>query len=240
MNDTHKLARIAGLLYGISLPTTGFWYGFGSSLAVGDAATVLAHVQAHRTTFEIALIAGGVGAVNHLILAVLLYRLFRPVGQTAAALVLVFGLASVPLCLAAIARQMDVLSLLNTPQIVNGDQLSLHVMLALQGYANLFLTAAIFWGVWLVPLGWLALRCGFVPRVLGVLMWLGAPFYVLAFAGSIVDPGYQLSVLGRIVGIASGVPDVIGEGGLALWLLIVGTRRAASSATQGTADVALT
>jgi hypothetical protein len=228
LSDTHKLARLAGLLYVLSLPTTGFWYGFGSSLAVGDAAAVLANVQMHRETLELALISGALGAVNHLVLAVLLYRLFRQTGQTAAALVLVFTAVSAPLSLAAIARQMDVLALLDAASAIGSEQLRFHVMLAMRGYTNLFLTSAIFWGVWLAPLGWLVWRCGFVPRVLGLLILLGAPFYVLAFAGSIFDPGYQTSLLGRVVGVASGIPDLIGEGGLALWLLIVGTRRPSS------------
>lgn len=232
MRDAHRLARLAGLLYVISLPTTGFWYGFGSTLGAGDAPAMLANLQMQRKTLEIALIAGALGAVNHLVLAVLLYRLFSPVGQTAAALTAAFGAASVPLSLAAMARQMDVLALLNAPPVVSGDQLQLQVWIAMRGYENLFLTSAIFWGAWLPPLGWLVLRCGFVPRVLGVLIWLGAPFYLLAFAGSIVDPGYQTSLLGRSVGLVSGIPDLIGEVGLALWLMIAGTRWAAARPAQ--------
>jgi uncharacterized protein DUF4386 len=68
------------------------------------------------------------------------------------------------------------------------------------------------------------LRCGFVPRVIGVLILLGAPLYVLAFAGQIIDAGYPTSLFGRIVGVASGIPDIVGEMGLALWLLVMGTR----------------
>jgi hypothetical protein len=199
---------------------------------VGDAAAVLANVRMRRETLELALISGALGAVNHLVLAVLLYRLFKQTGQTAAALVLVFTAVSAPLSLAAIARQMDVLALLDAAPAIGSEQLQFQVMLAMRGYTNLFLTSAIFWGVWLAPLGWLVLRCGFVPRVLGVLVWLGAPFYVLAFGGSVVDPGYQMSLLGRVVGIASGIPDLIGEGGLALWLLMVGTRRSSSASTK--------
>jgi hypothetical protein len=227
VNDAHKLARIAGLLYVLSLPTTGFWFGVGNSLELGNAAALLTNVQTHRQTFEIALIAGVLGAVDHLVLAVLLFRLFSPVGRTAAAILVVFTAVSVTLCLAAIARQMDVLALLDAAATINRDQLQLHVALAMRSYQSLFLTSAIFWGLWLAPLGWLVLNSGFVPRTLGWLLWLGVPFYVLAFVGGVFDPSYQESLLGRVAGIASGIPDVIGEGGLALWLLVVGTPRVA-------------
>ena len=224
MTDTHKLARFAGLLYVLSLPTTGFWYGFGSSLGLGDAAALLTNIQTNRLTFEFSLIAGAIGAVNHLVLVVLLYRLFSPVSQTAAALVLLFSAVGATLCLVAIGKQMDVLALLDSASPLDPNQLPLQVAIAMRGYANLFLTSAIFWGIWLLPLGWLALSCGFMPRVIGYLLCIGAPFYTLAFVGPIFDPGYPVSLLGRLVGVVSGIPDLFGEGGFALWLLIVGTR----------------
>lgn len=225
MTNTNTLARVAGLLYVLSLPTTGFWYGIGRSIGEGEAATVLANLQLHRAAFEVALLSGALGVVNHLVLAVLLYRLFTSSGEIAATLILVFTAISAPLSLAAIARQMDALALLDALPTIGPELLRSQVVLAMRGYSSLFLTSSIFWGLWLLPLGWLVLRCGFVPRVFGLLIIAGAPFYIAAFAGPILDPNFQLSPLCRAIGLVSGIPDVIGEGGLALWLLFVGTRR---------------
>ena len=228
-----KLARLAGLLYALTLPTTGLWYGTGRSLTAGDASTVLANLEASRALFELSIVAGAVGAVIHLVLVLMLYRLFRPVGERAATLMLAFLAASVPLSLAAVARQIDILALLDGTRglsTLGSEQIQTQVMLAIRGYDSLFLTSAIFWGLWLLPLGWLILRCGFIPRVLGFLVLLGAPFYLLAFAGPVFDPAYQESLLASIVGIASGIPDLVGEVGTALWLLIMGKRMGSSRA----------
>ena len=228
MTSNHKLARLAGLLYLILLPTTGLWYGTGRSLMAGDAAATLAKVQTGRTLFEVAIVAGAAGYVDYLIIGLVFYQLFSPVSKRAASLLLAFVAASVPLALAAVARQIDVLSLLDgakgapTP---GSDQLQVQVMQALHSSNNLFLMTNIFSGLWLIPLGWLMFRSGFAPRILYVMLMLGGVFYVLGFAGPVFNADYENTVFGRIVGISCGIPGVIGELGTGLWLLIRGARQ---------------
>ena len=228
MTSNHKLARLAGLLYLILLPTTGLWYGTGRSLMAGDAAATLAKVQTGRTLFEVAIVAGAAGYVDYLIIGLVFYQLFSPVSKRAASLLLAFVAASVPLALAAVARQIDVLSLLDGAKgapTLGGDQLQVQVMEALHSSNNLFLMTNIFSGLWLIPLGWLMFRSGFAPRILYVLLVLGGFFYVLGFGAPVFNAGYENTVFGRIVGISCGIPGVIGELGTGLWLLIRGTRQ---------------
>jgi hypothetical protein len=40
----------------------------------------------------------------------------------------------------------------------------------------------------------------------------------------VLDPGYATSLFGSIFGLATGVPELIGEVGTALWLSIMGAR----------------
>jgi len=221
---SNKLARLAGLLYLILLPTTGLWYGTGRSLMAGDAAATLAKVQASRTLFEVAIVAGAAGYVDYLIIGLVFYQLFRFVSKRAASLLLAFVAASVPLSLAAVARQIDVLSLLDGAPAFGSDQLQIQVIQALHSSNSLFLMTNIFSGLWLFPLGWLMFRSGFAPRILYIMLMLGGFFYVLGFAGPVFNADYENTVVGRIVGISCGIPGVIGELGTGLWLLIRGTR----------------
>jgi hypothetical protein len=228
LNSNDKLARLAGLLYLILLPTTGpaFFSGL-QLLGKGDAGTILAYVVANRDGFEFMILLGAIGFVDYLALAVVFYRLFSPVSKDVARLMVTFMVASVPLSLAALARRMDVLSVLDGARNSPGlgvDQMQAQVMSALQGANNLMLVAAIFWGLWLFPLGWLVFRSGFVPRVLGVLLMLGGFWYALIFVGTVLNPGYQETLMARAISFISGVPSVIGEMGTALWLLFVGMR----------------
>jgi hypothetical protein len=61
----------------------------------------------------------------------------------------------------------------------------------------------------------------------------GSALYVMAFVGPVLDPNYATSLLATVIGIATGIPEVIGEVGTALWLAIRGARsgRAAPVAT---------
>jgi len=199
----------------------------------GDAAATLAKIQASRTFFEVAIVAGAAGYINYLILGSVFYQLFSPVRKRAASLLLAFVAASVPLALAAVARQLDALSLLDGAKdlpAIGADQLQVHimqiqVMQTLHSSNNLFLMTNIFSGLWLIPLGWLMFRSGFAPRILYVLLVLGGFFYVLGFAAPVFNADYENTVFGRTVGISCGIPGVIGELGTGLWLLIRGTRQ---------------
>src|SRR5262249_30806232 len=156
-----------------------------------------------------------------LVLGIVFYWLFSSIGKLASSLLLAFVAASVPIFLMAVSRQMDVLSLLDQSQVVPAlgrDQLQVQVLLALQSYNNLFLVTNIFSGLWLIPLGWLVYRCGFMPRPLGVLLMTGSLFYLGSFIGPVFNPHYESTTIGRVIGIASGVPGSVGEFGTILWL----------------------
>ena len=227
-NETDRLARLAGLLYLVTIPTTGAWYAISGTLLGGDAAT-FASLQAGRGMLELAIVLGAIGHVDHLLLVVVLHRLLSPFGKVAANLMLVFLAASVPLSFVAIAREMDLLALLDgAPALaaLGSEQLQAQITLTANAYTSLFNTLAVFWGMWLLPLGWLLLRSGFVPKVLAVFVLLGGPFYVMAFVGPVLDPGYASSLFAQVFGFVTGVPEMIGEFGTALWLTIMGARSA--------------
>jgi hypothetical protein len=69
-----------------------------------------------------------------------------------------------------------------------------------------------FWGLWLVPLGVLVFKSGFLPRVLGVLLVIAGAGYVLDVATQLVSTG--LPTIGQFT--------FVGEVLLTLWLLIRG------------------
>jgi hypothetical protein len=88
--------------------------------------------------------------------------------------------------------------------------------------------AQVFWGLWLLPFGYLVYRCGFLPRFLGVFLMLGCFSYLANFFAQILRPDYELP--GFVMW-----PDAIGEIGIALWLLIFGVSRRALGTTEAIA-----
>src|SRR6266567_3815370 len=79
--------------------------------------------------------------------------------------------------------------------------------------------ATMYWGVWLLPLGILVYRSGFLPRILGVLVVIAGCTYVVDCVAYYFLPSYA-----RIVALSSMLPQAAGEGGFIGWLLIKGVR----------------
>ena len=220
-----KLARLSGFLYLISLPTLGVPFGVGQFLTSGDPRAALARIEAHLPLFRLVTVISVIGFIDYLLLALVLYKLLHQAGKTAATAMLALVAVSVPVSLSAVARWMDVLAFLGNPDRVGSEVLQGQIMIALRGYNSLISISAIFWGLWLIPFGWLVLRSGIMPRVIGILLMLGSVFYVASFVGTIFDPGYASTLTARIIGFASGLPSTVGgELAACLWLLIAGAR----------------
>lgn len=221
-----KQARLAGLLYLLTLPTAGFGIMSARALLEGGASTAVARIEASRGLLEWGVVLGAAGAVIWLILGVMFYTLFRAVGERACKLLVVFVVASVVLLLAALVGRLDAIALIQDARALSTsdpDQLLGLVLLAWRGSENLMNASILFWGLWLVPLGWLVFRSGFLPRALGVLLAFGAVYYVVYFVGVVLCPGYEKTTFARVMAFAFLIPGSIGEMGTALWLLIRGT-----------------
>jgi hypothetical protein len=68
--------------------------------------------------------------------------------------------------------------------------------------------------------GWLILKSGAIPRILGVVLILGSIEYVAGYFGPLIADGYKDSFLQSLLSWTSSV----GEIGTCLWLLIMGAR----------------
>jgi len=223
-----KLARLAGLLYFSCLPTVGLGVFSAQSLLENGTSSAAAQIAASRSFLELGVLAGAVGAVTWLVLAVLFYALFRSVSDRACRLLVAFMVACALLMLAALARRMDAISLVTQSHAlgIDRDQLRVLTALAVRSSENLMQASFIFSAVWLLPLGYLVFRSGFLPKTLGVLLMLGAPFYLASFVDAVLQLGYAKTPLAQVIGVVSGIPGIVGELGTSLWLLFRGTRGA--------------
>lgn len=214
--SANRTARLAGALY-LALMPFGFFgimYVPSVLLVTGDAASTSRNIMASEWLLRS-------GAVSHLIsqiilifLALALYRLLKPVNKDYAVLMVVLALIAVP-----IASLNDVNHLAALRVLANVDdgaftasQLQTQAMLFLDMRQNGILVALVFWGLWLIPLGILVFKSGFLPKLLGVLL-------VIAGAGYVIDSGMQL--------LSPGLPAIslftfAGEILFTLWLLIKG------------------
>jgi len=221
-----KLARLAGALYLSTLPTGGLGIVSAQSLLENGGSGAAAQIAASLSFLKLGVLAGAVCAVTWLVLGVLFYALFRSVNERACQLMLAMVVVSNTLLLAALARRMDALWLVADVQrlALDPDQLRALAALAVRSSDNLMQVSTLFWGLWLLPLGFLVFRSGFVPKTLAVLLLLGVVFYVGIYVGGVVDPEYPKTLVSKVIGFGFGIPEVVGELGTALWLLIRGTK----------------
>ncbi len=207
--------RIAGAVYLVVVLTGMFCLAYVPSLVGGSFASA----KAHQGLFAAGIAASLVMQVAFLLLPLALYRVLGDVDRRAAALMVALVAVSVPIGLVAVTHRMEALSLLT--QATNGTASAMEAAFtqSLQRYGLGLRVASLFWGLWLLPFGYLVLRSARIPRVLGLLLMLGGIGYVIQVFGSLA-PGFTASKLMDYVR----MPAALGEIGSCLWLLAFGAR----------------
>ena len=214
-NALRRDGRIAGALYLVVVATGMFclaWVPSQLGTGVADAA-------AHIGLFRAGIAAFMAMQVAFLLLPLALYRVLGDVDRRAAILMVALAAASVPIGLMALSHRMEALSLLDSTAAHATAAVDAAFAASLQRYGHGLRIASLFWGLWLLPFGWLVLRSARIPRVLGVLLMLGGIGYVVKVFGGLM-PGFADSAFARY----ATLPAALGEIGSCLWLLAFGAR----------------
>lgn len=140
------------------------------------------------------------------------FRLFRSVDAFAAATIAVFGMVNAIAILASTAMTATALDLaLDAPDGRLGEPHLLYLV-----SENLWGVGTLFFGLWLIPMGWCALRGAVMPRALGWILMAGGVGYVLS--GFIA---YLVPSAGAVVTTIT-IPATIGEFWMVGYLLVRG------------------
>ena len=223
MPATKRDARIAGLLYILmALPAPFALIYLPAKLIVrGDANATANNVLAHETLFRAGIFGELFNGVGFILLVVVLYRLFRAVDQTQAALMVSLVLVSVAIGFVNVLNSIAGLTLFHGSDFLiamDKTQRDALGMLFLNLHRQGITISEIFWGLWLFPFGVLVMRSGFIPRILGVLLIVNCFGYVAASLAYLFLPSYA-KVISLIV-----LPTLLGELWIILWLLIKGVK----------------
>ena len=234
MTSTRNPGRFAGLLY-VLMSIPGFFaliYVPSKLIVHGNATATATNIAAHETLFRLGIAAELICQTGFIFVALALYDLLKGVNQRHASLMLRLIVVSIPIALLnelnaiaalVLVRGADFLSIFEKPQ---RDALAM-LFLNLHGYG--FDVTAIFWGLWLFPLGMLVYRSGFLPRILGVLVILNGFTYPVSSFTSLLLPQYE-HIVSRWM-----MPLTFGELLFMFWLLIMGAKPKASAGTASSA-----
>ncbi len=218
-----QLARKAGWFYlvmALSGPV-GLIVAKTQILVAGNAALTVQNLTAHEMLFRAGIVSNFICQISFVFLVLALYRLFKEVHENMAKLMVALVIASVPMALAYELIQMAALHILGGApylRVFNPEQLNAGILFLLTLHEQGIALAGFFWGLWLFPFGYLVIKSGFIPKVLGVLLIVGCLGYLADSSVAILFPKYK-AVTEMLV-----APLSIGEISMVLWLLIAGVK----------------
>jgi hypothetical protein len=172
-----RAARLTGLAY-LGLAVTG---GLGFLVlrprlfADGDPAATLANLAGQPTLARTAAVLELLVVLTQTLAAAGFFGLFRTVDPVSAAGIAAFGLVNATALLASAALLGAAAQIAAHPV---GDAAATVQLLYLVS-DSLWGAGAIFFGLWLIPMGRAVLRSGWMPRLLGWILVVGGAGYVL-------------------------------------------------------------
>jgi hypothetical protein len=224
MNSTKRLARIAGVLYLLVGISGGFAEGFvePKMYVAGNAAATAGNVVANSGLVRLGVVADLFDATVFVFLALTLYILLKHVQKsTARAMLVLVALAAGLACSAAV---FEFEGLRVATGAVNfaafgktGSNAQVLLLLDAQHYG--LLTAQIFFGLWLAPLGYLAYKSGMFFKPLAVLLVVGAACYLVDMLTAFLLPDVASAIHSYVT-----IPSAIAEIWMVGYLLVVGVK----------------
>lgn len=182
-----RTARITGLFYLGIIVTAVFGYFLirGRIFDPLDAAATLIHLAEQETLARLGLAMElGTGTCMAL-LALWLYRLFRPVDGFLAVAVMVLGELNAVALLASTAFLASALEVaLDTS--LGGAAATAQLLYVVSG--SFWHVGTVSSGLWLIPMGLLVVRSGWMPRLMGWLLVAGGVGYVIRAFGLYLAP----------------------------------------------------
>jgi hypothetical protein len=213
-------ARMAGALWLIVILVSIAALLGGVSLDVhGDPGTLAANVLASASKIRLAFVLFFFGKICYLGVTVLLYELLKPVNKSVALFGAFCGLAGL---LRGGGSHFNVLTALS---LLEESRRAIEpVASQLRDSAKLLLATVpgfsgedVYFGFQILSVGYLITRSRFIPRGIGVLLVLGGLSFLITSVTNFASPVFGDRVAPLLLPIV-----LLGEGSLALWLLLKG------------------
>ena len=217
-----QLARIAGALYLLNIVAGFIAIGLVPAILFveGDVAATLRNIQANELLYRLSLAAHMIPILCNVPLVVILYDLLKGVNKRLALMMVFYSIVGTAVESANLLHQFTPLVLLDGAQ-------GLHALTAAQmqalAYAPLRLQTfgydvqQVIYAGYLLAAGYLVFRSTFLPRVIGVLLAIGAVSYLIYSFASFISPEFAAHLVPYIQ-----LPSLVGEGSLCLVLLVIG------------------
>lgn len=222
MSSIKSKARLAGVLYVVTGLLGWFSIMYIPSVFVvhGDAAATARNILSDVPLYRLGILSQLVSLTMFIFLVLILYDLFKDVDRKYARLMVVLVSVSVAIefanCLNLVAPLIllggaGYWSAFTKPQL---DALAMGFLALRHSGIN---NVSAFWGLWLLPLGVLVFKSGFIPKLLGVMLVISCFAYVAGSITSVVFPARMHVVSNFTLPVAG-----LGELFIVVWLIVKG------------------
>jgi hypothetical protein len=218
-------ARIAGLLYLVVVITGMFSLAYvPKQLFIYDNPELtFKNITSNESLFRLGIASSVICYTAFLLLPIALHRLLKRVNEFYSKVMMLLAIASVPISFYNLHNKYSILSIIGISKKGNsqaGSELTEQVMMYLNQYDNGIFITTLFWGLWLLPFGYLVFKSGFLPKILGILLMFGCFGYVINFFGNTLSGDYSSYGISTYLRFLPAIAEI----GTCLWLLIIGTK----------------
>jgi len=225
-----RKARVAGLWYlGFSLGPFYLLYVPSKTIVQNDAAATAVRIVGREMLFRWGMLAETFGTIIFICLSLALYRLFEDVDRHRARQLVGLVLVSSALSLAGVVFNATALLIFRSGSLAGLDAHTRQTlgMLLIQMHGQVIGINETFWGLWLLPFGWLVVRSRFLPSWLGYWLLLDGVTWVVVGIAWFLAPQYNDKLFHYLQ------PVFFAELAAMLWLLIMGAKEKALTVASG-------
>lgn len=211
------LAGLAPLLFMGGVPVAEF-YIFAKLIVPGESAETVRNILAHRGLFLVGVFAHLVTFVADVIIAWALYVLLAPVHRSLSLLTAWFRLVYTAVAIAALMHLVTAFRLIDDGAYEKafGTEIFLaQVEMLIRSFRYEMSLGIAFFGIHVVLVGCLAMRSGYIPRLVGALVALAGLGYLLFYLRPYLYPNLDAGFL---------FITFFGELVFMIWLLVQGRK----------------
>lgn len=227
MKTVTNLGRVAGLLY-LLLIVCGVFAEIivrANFIVVGDASATAQNILASEWLFRAGFVSDVMMLTTYFFLVMVLYILLKPIGKTTALVMVLSVVISICAMLVNLLNHFAPIILLNNAAYLAAfgeEQLHAAVLFFLDLHKLGYLIAQPFFGLWLLPLGYLVYKSGYFPRILGVALMIACFAYQVDFFIVFLFPTYR-DLFAPFVDLSTS----LAEFAFCFWLLFKGAKPSA-------------
>lgn len=222
MNENHRQTEL------VTARMTGVWYlllaisgmiGFlilhGKIYVSGDISKTVANLSEHETLARIRLLMEFAIVVSQAVAAVYFFKLFKDINHFASWALAAWGMMNAGLIMISAIAMGGAINVANSELALTDKMIMVQIFD--QFIANAWGMGSLFFGLWLIPMGYVVVSSQRMPVWLGRILMLGGVGYILsAFTNYIGMDGAWVGLLPLLA--------TVGEFWMIAYLLIYGIR----------------